>query len=195
MHAPTSMPWGVILFRVLAGKLPFAGTSMQEKFLSATTGARPSLLKFRPDLPFALEGWVTHALALDREQRFANVRALWNAFQSALGLDRGRSGLRPWFWSAAKGALQKLAGGSRPAAPVASVLRPNEPSFIRDALARSAYRISAVPEATIELSVTDLEQPPGPPPLARGVSRPVERTVRISGAGASVAEPPGKDED
>jgi len=186
---------GVILFRVLAGKLPFAGTSMQEKFLSATTGARPSLLKFRPDLPFALEGWVTHALALDREQRFANVRALWNAFQSALGLDRGRSGLRPWFWSAAKGALQKLAGGSRPAAPVASVLRPNEPSFIRDALARSAYRISAVPEATIELSVTDLEQPPGPPPLARGVSRPVERTVRISGAGASVAEPPGKDED
>src|SRR6187431_394447 len=89
---------GVILLRVLAGKLPFAGTSMQEKFLSATTGARPSLLKFRPDLPFALEGWVTHALALDREQRFANVRALWNAFQSALGLDRGRSGLRPWFW-------------------------------------------------------------------------------------------------
>ncbi|MEI9952034.1 MAG: serine/threonine-protein kinase [Pseudomonadota bacterium] len=42
---------GVILFRVLAGKLPFAGTSMQEKFLGATTGVRPSLRKFRPDLP------------------------------------------------------------------------------------------------------------------------------------------------
>ena len=34
---------GVILFRVLAGKLPFAGTSMQEKFLNATTGRPPQL--------------------------------------------------------------------------------------------------------------------------------------------------------
>jgi len=184
---------GVILFRVVAGRLPFAGTSMQEKFLSATTGARPSLLKFRPELPPAVDGWVMHALALDREQRFANVRALWSAFQSALGLDRGRSGMRPSFWAAAKGAVQKLVGSPQPALPAVSVLSAREPSFIRDALARSAYRISAVPEATIELSVSDLE--PGPVPLARSVSRPVERTVRISGAGSSVAQPPLEDED
>src|SRR4051812_5446774 len=70
---------GVVLFRVLSGKLPFAGTSMQEKFRSATTSARPSLLKFRPDLPLAVDDWVAHALALDREERFQNVRALWLA--------------------------------------------------------------------------------------------------------------------
>ena len=44
-----------------------------------TTGARPSLCKFRPDLPAEVDGWVELALALDREQRFANVRALWTA--------------------------------------------------------------------------------------------------------------------
>ena len=101
--------------------------------------------------------------------------------------------MRPSFWAAAKGAVQKLVGSPQPALPAVSVLSAREPSFIRDALARSAYRISAVPEATIELSVSDLE--PGPVPLARSVSRPVERTVRISGAGSSVAQPPLEDED
>jgi eukaryotic-like serine/threonine-protein kinase len=179
---------GVILFRVLAGKLPFAGTSMQEKFLSATTGARPSLLKFRPDLPLAADGWVTHALALDREQRFANVGALWTAFQSAFRTDQSRSGPRSSFWSAAKGAVQKLVGGWQPAHPVASALGVSEPSFSRDALARSAYRISAVPEATIELTVNDLQQP-GPPPLKRG-SLPVEQTITMGDADLMVEPSP-----
>jgi eukaryotic-like serine/threonine-protein kinase len=169
---------GVILFRVLAGKLPFAGTSMQEKFLSATTGARPSLLKFRPDLPPAADGWVTHALALDREQRFANVGALWSAFQSTFVSEQRRSGPRASFWAAAKGAVQKLVGGSQPAHPVAASFGVSEPSFTRDALARSAYRISTLPEATIELSVNDL-QSSGPPPLKRG-SLPVEQTITMN---------------
>lgn len=169
---------GVILFRVLSGKLPFAGTSMQEKFVNATTGVRPSLLKFRPDLPATADGWVMHALALDREQRFANVRALWNAFEATFRTDQGRSGVRPSFWAAAKGAVQKWVGGSQAAPPTVSALSVSELSFTRDALARSAYRISAVPDATIELSVSDLQQP-GPPPLRRAASRPVERTVKI----------------
>jgi hypothetical protein len=167
---------------------------MQEKFLSATTGARPSLLKFRPDLPPAVDGWVMHALALDREQRFANVRALWHAFQSAVGLEQGRSGLRPSFWAAARGAMQKLVGSSEPPPPAESVLRVDEPSFVRDALARSAYRISAVPDATIELSMSDLELSEAPP-IRRAVSRPVEHTVRINGAASSVEPPPVEDED
>jgi len=175
---------GVILFRVLAGRLPFLGTSMQEKYVSATTGARPSLRKFRPDLPPAADDWVALALALDREQRFANVSALWSAFESAFRTEQRRSGLRPSFWAAAKGAVQKLVGGSQPA-PVARAFGANEPSFTRDALARSAYRISAVPEATIELSVSDLQQS-GPPPLKRGPLRrgslPEEQTININDA-------------
>jgi eukaryotic-like serine/threonine-protein kinase len=183
---------GVILFRVLAGKLPFAGTSLQEKFLSATTLARPSLLKVRPDLPPAADDWVTLALALDRDQRFANVRALWTAFESAFRTDQRRSGLRPSFWAAAKGAVQKLVGGSQPAPSAENAFGVREPSFTRDALARSAYRISAVPEATIELSGSDL-LPAGPPPLERAALRPVERTVKISGA--DLISEPARDDD
>jgi serine/threonine protein kinase len=181
---------GVVLFRVLAGKLPFAGTSMQEKFLSATTGARPSLLKFRPDLPLAMDGWVTHALALDRDQRFSNVGALWSAFESALWIAQRRSGLRPSFWAAAKGAVQKLVR-PEPVSPVARAFGAHEPSFTRDALARSAYRISTIPEATIELTGTDLQ--PMPPPLLRPALRPVERTIQLGEADLMI-DPPLSDE-
>jgi eukaryotic-like serine/threonine-protein kinase len=188
---------GVILFRVLAGRLPFAGTSMQEKFLSTTTGARPSLLKFRPDLPAAADSWVEAALALDREQRFANVRALWTAFESVFRTEQKRSGLRPSFWAAAKGAVQRLVGGSQPA-PVAvsavSAVSVSEPSFVREALARSAYRISAVPEATIELTMSDLQHT-GPPPLKPPVLRRAERTISMSDADLVFEPARPKDEE
>jgi len=171
---------GVVLFRVLSGKLPFAGTSMQEKFLSATTGARPSLRKFRPDLPLAVEDWVQHALALDRDQRFGNVRALWSALESALGLEQ-RGAWRPSLWAAAKGAMQKLVGNAEPAAPVARAFGANEPSFTRDALARSAYRVNTIPEGTIELTDGDLE--PMPPPLEPpAIPRTVEQTIHVADA-------------
>ncbi|HET7541688.1 MAG TPA: serine/threonine-protein kinase [Polyangiaceae bacterium] len=171
---------GVVLFRVLAGKLPFAGTSMQEKFRSATSGARPSLHEFRPDLPLEIDNWTLHALALDREQRFANVRALWTAFVSALSLEQHRSGPRPSFWAAAKDALQKLVGSSEPVSPIARAFGAEEPSFTREALARSAHRRNTVPEATIELGESDLH--PVPPPLRPARSQPVESTIHVSDA-------------
>jgi len=166
---------GVVLFRVIAGRLPFPGTSMQEKFRNATTSIRPSLRQFRPDLPAEVDDWVTHALALDRDERFANVSALWSALESALRLDRRASGLRPSLWAAAKGAVQKLVRGAEPVSPVAEAFGAHEPSFTRDALARSAYRISAVPENTIELSESDLK--PMPPPLQ---VRPGEPTILVA---------------
>ena len=104
---------GVILFRVLAGQLPFEGTSLQQKLLSATFAARPSLLKYRPELPREIDKWVGQALAVDREQRFASVRALWNGLLDALHIvapgSRGRGSL----WAAAKGAVRRISGRPR----------------------------------------------------------------------------------
>jgi serine/threonine-protein kinase len=159
---------GVILFRVLAGQLPFEGASLQEKFLQTTTGARPSLLKLRPDLPRNADGWVALALAVDRDERFGNVRALWNAFVDVFHVELPRGSKRPSFWEAAKGAVQRVVGGSQPAprpAPVA--LNPNESSFTREALARS------VPvERTLSMSDSDIvydaarDKSAPPPPKA-----------------------------
>jgi eukaryotic-like serine/threonine-protein kinase len=165
---------GVILFRVLAGELPFAGESLRDKFMGSTTGERPKLSARRPDLPRAADEWVVTALAIEREERFQNVRAMWTAFLSALEL---RSSFRESFWAAAKGTVKKLAGiGSTPAA-AAPLDRQSEPSFGREALARSVMNIE---ESTLELTQPNLVPPtqrsPGSdPPI-------VEKTLELSDA-------------
>jgi len=189
---------GVILFRVLAGELPFSGKSLQEKFLSTTTGARPSLLRYRPDLPRSADDWVALALAINREQRFANVRALWNAFLATFELEAPTLGKRESLWAAAKGAVQQLVRGSaRPPAPApasASIQSSDDPSFAREALAKSVLRpITASgepkPEATLELSSSELKPVNPPPQKPSAAPRPVEKTLSMSDADLILEQP------
>jgi serine/threonine-protein kinase len=44
-----------------------------------TTAPRPSLHQLRPDSPPRIDDWVAHALAIAPSERFASVRALYNA--------------------------------------------------------------------------------------------------------------------
>lgn len=173
---------GVILFFVLAGELPFGGTTLQEKFLSTMMGDRPSLLKHRPDLPRGADAWAQSALARDRDERFANVRALWNAFQSAFHVTPPR-GQGESLWAAAKGAMRKMVGSDQPAPPSEPSSDAGAPSFAREALARSVFRTSVpsdqarAPEATIELRDDELRNIAPPPP-----PRVVEKTVSMTDA-------------
>lgn len=180
---------GVILFRVLSGQLPFEGATLKDKFVSATTAARPSLLKYRPDLPRDVDEWVKLALAADRDERFQNVRALWNVFLSVFHV---ASPKRPSFWAAAKGAVQRVAAlGSPPSPPPPAPPRPGsmlpgaqEPSFTREALAKSMLHMQtpsdlgfdaiqpAPPERTLEILDHELSEveppaPKAPPPPKR----------------------------
>ncbi|HEY3499149.1 MAG TPA: serine/threonine-protein kinase [Polyangiaceae bacterium] len=166
---------GVILFRVLAGELPFAGRTLQEKFLGSTTHARPSLRAKRPELPPDADEWVALALAIDREQRFGNVRALWTAFLATFEI-RPPKRRRSSFWAAARDKLKELVGpdslpGGVPSSP--------EPSFAREALLRSAMHLSD-PEITAELAE--------PPP----VSELPATTVRLPGRELENAAPPAE---
>lgn len=158
---------GVILFRVLAGELPLSGANLKEKFLSTTTGARPSLLRHRPDLPRHADEWVALALAIDREQRFGSVRALWRAFLTTFQVEAVHPPKRESLWAAAKGAVAQLVRGSPPVAVPPPAPTSHEPSFEREALARSMLRV----EDTLSMSDSDLlldspppPAPPSPPP-------------------------------
>jgi eukaryotic-like serine/threonine-protein kinase len=164
---------GVILFRVLTAELPFAGESLYEKFLGSTQGTRPSLLALRPDLPRDADEWLAQALAIDRDERFSNVRALWNAFCATFDVEPPRRG-KPVvsFWSAAKNAVKRLARGEEARTPAADPKRQEEPSFNREALLRSVSPAQAEPTVSIEPS------PPVPrPPVARR-KPPRPRTAR-----------------
>ncbi|KYG10166.1 protein kinase [Sorangium cellulosum] len=75
---------GAVIFRALAGRVPFAGASRVDILLAAARGPRPSLHAFRPDLPPEVDAWVARALAVIPEERFQDVRALWSALEPLL---------------------------------------------------------------------------------------------------------------
>jgi hypothetical protein len=153
----------VMLYRVLAGELPFSGQTLTQKFLGATTEERPSLRAKRPDLPPDADAWVALALAIDREQRFQNVRALWNAFTTTFDIP-ALPGQKPSFWAAAKDKLRQVVQGELEQPAPESL--PREPSFTREALARSVMDMGD-PEITAEL-------------LSEATPAGLERTVKLT---------------
>lgn len=159
---------GVILFLMMTGQLPFSGTSVHDKYLSATTGCRASLLQFRPDLPRGIEEWASLALARDREQRFQNVTALWSAFLATFNLQRRNRGKQESVWAAAATALRRLVGSHRaapPHAPPANAprLETGDPIAVermrpqlRSPRSPSPRRHSPRAESTLSMSASDL---------------------------------------
>jgi serine/threonine-protein kinase len=75
---------GAVIFRALAGQPPFTGP-LPHLLRQATAGPRPSLTKYRPDLPGAIDAWVEQALAIERDARFGSVHELWDAFLALVG--------------------------------------------------------------------------------------------------------------
>jgi len=76
---------GAIVFRALAGRVPFEGATVREKLELVTTAPRPSLRALRPDLPKDVDNWVRQVLAVDPARRFWRIRAMWSALVDALG--------------------------------------------------------------------------------------------------------------
>jgi serine/threonine-protein kinase len=76
---------GAIVFRALAGRVPFDAPTIRAKLELTTSAERPSLHRERPDLPPDVDEWVRQVLAIDPDQRFHRVRGMWNALLASLG--------------------------------------------------------------------------------------------------------------
>lgn len=77
--------FGVLLYRVLARQLPFnPKQTIDGLLIDVTRSERPSLYALRQDLHPTIDDWVRRALAIDREQRFHSVEALWSFFDIVL---------------------------------------------------------------------------------------------------------------
>ena len=74
----------VIVYRMLAGRLPFETPSLMQKLELVTTGERPSVCAFRPDLPLTVDDWMKRALAIEPDQRFQSGAAFYEALTRAL---------------------------------------------------------------------------------------------------------------
>jgi serine/threonine-protein kinase len=77
---------GVLIFRMLTGKLPFEGEVMGAILSRMLVDPPPSMAQVASDLPETLDAFFAQALAKRREDRFQNVRALVSAFLEATGM-------------------------------------------------------------------------------------------------------------
>jgi hypothetical protein len=91
--------FGVAVFRALANRLPFEGTTLQDKFRLTTTAPRPSLRALRPDLRSDVDDWVGMVLAIEPDERFSSIRGAWNAL-----LESVRTPERGGMWALAPSA-------------------------------------------------------------------------------------------
>jgi serine/threonine-protein kinase len=68
---------GVVLYEMIAGKVPFAGTGANEVISAILSTQQPGpLARFAHDVPAELDRIVTKALAKDREERYQSIKDL-----------------------------------------------------------------------------------------------------------------------
>ena len=67
-----------VIFRCLAGQLPFTAPNHLELFMKVLKDPRPALTPLRPELSPEVDAWVARALAVDRDQRYPYVSVMWN---------------------------------------------------------------------------------------------------------------------
>lgn len=108
---------GVILFQMLAGRLPFEGPTPESIIARLLTEPAPPLRQFRPDLPPALEWMVAKALTKRPEDRYQKASEFLYYFREALA-PRPAGSLRP-STPIAPAHLPPTVAVKRPSVPVA----------------------------------------------------------------------------
>ena len=84
--------FGVMLFQVLSGRLPFEGKSITAKLTAILTQPVPDLAQLTPDVPDALADLVYRMLEKDLQQRIPSVRLVGAELEAML---KGREPVTP----------------------------------------------------------------------------------------------------
>lgn len=91
-------PWsdvyqlGLLLFEMIAGRLPFVGKNAAETGVLQSTGAIPLMAQYKHDTPPALQHLLERALAKNPYARFANAASMLAALESIQLPRRSTSG-------------------------------------------------------------------------------------------------------
>jgi serine/threonine protein kinase len=67
-----------VIFRCLAGRVPFSAPTNLELFMKVLKDPRPRLYPERPEMSPEIDQWLARALHVDRDQRYAYVPVMWN---------------------------------------------------------------------------------------------------------------------
>ncbi|MDB4947115.1 MAG: serine/threonine protein kinase [Labilithrix sp.] len=69
----------VMLYRAIAGRLPFRGETVVELMINVTSGPREKLSEELPGFSPDIDAWVEQALAIERDQRFSSANGVFRA--------------------------------------------------------------------------------------------------------------------
>ncbi len=69
---------GAVVFRCLAGRVPFSAPDNLKLFMKVLKDPRPTLSAERPEISPEIDAWIAKALAVDVDQRYAYVSVMWN---------------------------------------------------------------------------------------------------------------------
>jgi eukaryotic-like serine/threonine-protein kinase len=158
----------VIVFRLLAGRLPFETPSLVKKLELVTTGERPSVCALRPNLPASADDWMRRALAIEPDQRFQSAREFYDALTLAL---HGSPFAQP-----------EEVSGVRPKASVASVL----PTENRNVLSLAWERATSLLQRFIGRKAAARTPPPPAPTTPPEASAVTPRPIAASTADAEL---------
>ncbi len=84
--------FGVMLFEMLSGRLPFVGSTLTARLTAILTQPVPNLAQLAPDVPPALINLVNRMLQKDPQQRIPSVRLIGAELEAML---KGRAPLTP----------------------------------------------------------------------------------------------------
>jgi serine/threonine-protein kinase len=87
--------WGVIMYELLAGRVPFEGDNWMAVMAGHLQGDPTPIRKLRPDTPAALEAVVLHAMRRYPEHRYPSAQALRDDLDRLDQLDPGTYDLTP----------------------------------------------------------------------------------------------------
>ncbi|WP_437820828.1 serine/threonine protein kinase [Sorangium sp. So ce1078] len=113
---------GVVLFQMLTGARPFAGTSAATRMAAAREGQMLRASELRPEVSPALEALLARALAPRREDRFPDARAMLEAIEALR--EAGHEVGAPEDLATLVGAALREPPESRSAGPPASMVPP-----------------------------------------------------------------------
>ena len=153
---------GVILFELLAGRLPFDAQSYADLLVQIRTQPPPVLLSVAPGAPALLAEVVDQALARDLARRFRSAAVMANALRTSMGMP-ARPPSRPPAPSPASRAPPSPAGPLSDASMMGATAtpRPTPGGPSRPLSAASMIGATATPRPT---PVPPQAPPPPPPP-------------------------------
>lgn len=131
---------GVIVYEMLAGRVPFAGESATVIMMKQVQDQAPSVLSARPELPEAVDGVIRKALAKQPIDRYQSAGELSSDLMKAASIE-----------AMSDPALRAVAAAQTvPNAPVATVDDADEATVVRARPEIKQVRRNVQPELTVE---------------------------------------------